>query len=233
MPPINLDLGDLIRQLDDDLPEADVLAKVSEARDRSRDLAGLGDRLVDHYIQLARAGGASWSQVGDALGVSKQAAQQRGSGGRFERFTKRAAQATGAAAVLARRHGADRVDVDHVVLALLGEVEGLAAKVVAGLAGPLETVTAKVQEAVPVVGEPRERAGHMVFTDAAKRTLDLTMRAAQEMGHHYIGTEHILLGALQVTESRAVSALNELGVDHARAKIAVTSALIGYQHRKR
>jgi hypothetical protein len=233
MPPTNLDLDELVRQLDTDLPEADLLTKVGEARERARELAALGDQLVDHYIQLARAEGASWSQVGDALGVSKQAAQQRGSGGRFEKFTRRAASAAAAAMRLAGQLGADRVDVDHVVLALLGDAEGLAAKVVVALAGPLEAITAKVKAVIPVADEPSVRAGHLPFTDSAKRALDLTMGAAQEMGHNYVGTEHMLLGVLQITDSAAVSALNELGIDHAKAKIAVTSALVGYQHRKR
>src|SRR5690348_15150738 len=91
MSPLDVNLRQLIEQIDTDLPDGDPLAKVSEARLRARTLAGLGDQVVDHYITAARATGASWSQIGEALGVSKQAAQQRlAAGGRFERFTAKA-----------------------------------------------------------------------------------------------------------------------------------------------
>src|SRR2546423_13970534 len=81
---------EMIEQIEADLPAADPLAKVGEAQRRARALNDVGDQLVDHYVAQARAGGASWSQIGDALGVSKQAAQQRRAGAQFDRFTLRA-----------------------------------------------------------------------------------------------------------------------------------------------
>src|SRR6266545_2309032 len=89
-PPLDVNVQTLIEQVDTDLPDADPLAKIAEARRRARLLNDAGDQLVDHYVSQARATGASWSQIGDALGVSKQAAQQRRWGGQFERFTARA-----------------------------------------------------------------------------------------------------------------------------------------------
>src|SRR2546430_12566821 len=85
-----MDVQKLIDEIDSTLPDADALTKVGEAQRRARALNDVGDQLVDHYVAQARAKGASWSQIGDALGVSKQAAQQRRSGNQFERFTGRA-----------------------------------------------------------------------------------------------------------------------------------------------
>src|SRR5579859_7975480 len=90
MTPLNVNLQDLIDQIDADLPEAGPIAKIGEARLRSRTLVDLGDQLVDHYVHAARAEGASWSQIGDILGVTKQAAQQRRGDAQFERYTIRA-----------------------------------------------------------------------------------------------------------------------------------------------
>src|SRR4051794_1541741 len=90
MPPLDVTLESLIDNLDAELAEADALAKVGEARQRARGLAELGDQLVDHYVAAARAGGSSWAQIGDAMGVSKQAAQQRKGPAVFERYTVRA-----------------------------------------------------------------------------------------------------------------------------------------------
>src|SRR5258706_12178857 len=92
MTPLDVNLRQLIEQLDADLTGADALAKVTEAQQRARSLTGIGDQLIDHFVSKAREGGTSWSQLGDALGVSKQAAQQRWVPGQtnFSRFTMRA-----------------------------------------------------------------------------------------------------------------------------------------------
>src|SRR6266480_7523869 len=90
MPPLDVNLQSLISGVDTDLAGDDAIAKVTEARQRARALGDLGDQLVDHYVAAARAARASWSQIGDAMGVSKQAAQQRKGQGKFDRFTDRA-----------------------------------------------------------------------------------------------------------------------------------------------
>src|SRR2546430_922148 len=138
MTPVNVNLQSLIEQLDAELPKADPVAKVGEARLRARNLTDLGDQLVDHYVTAARSGGASWSQIGDALGVSKQAAQQRRAGGKYERFTGRARNILVLAQDRARALRHPRVTPEHVLLALLSDREALATKVVAQLAGSVE-----------------------------------------------------------------------------------------------
>src|SRR2546430_15169388 len=133
-----MDLQELIEQIDAALPDADALTNIGEAQRRARALNDVGDQLVDHYVAQARAGGASWSQIGDALGVSKQAAQQRRAGGQLERFTGRARNLVVVAQDHARRLRHPAVTTEHLLLAMI-ESAGIAAMVIAKLAGPLET----------------------------------------------------------------------------------------------
>src|SRR5215471_14162962 len=119
MTPLNVNLQELIDQIDADLPEADPVTKVGEARLRARTLTDLGDQLVDHYVHAARAEGASWSQIGDALGVSKQAAQQRRTDPTFERFTPRARHVLVLAHDRARTLRHDQVGTGHLLLGIL------------------------------------------------------------------------------------------------------------------
>ena len=77
MSPLDISLADLIARLDEELPDASDLSRISEARLRAQTLSDLGDQLIDHYVSKAKQTGASWTEIGDAIGVSKQAAQQR------------------------------------------------------------------------------------------------------------------------------------------------------------
>src|SRR5437763_6754137 len=88
--PFDMNLGDLITRVEKANPEATALERVSVAQVVSHTLTGLGDQLVGHFVTRAREDGATWSQIGDALGVSKQAVQQRWSPEVFQRFTDRA-----------------------------------------------------------------------------------------------------------------------------------------------
>jgi hypothetical protein len=229
MTPLNVNLQELIDQIDADLPEAEPVAKISEARLRSRTLVDLGDQLVDHYVHAARQGGASWSQIGEALGVSKQAAQQRRADGQFERYTGRARQVVVAAQDRARTLKHDHIDTDHLLLGLLVENQALAAKVIVTLVGSMSEVYQELQ-ATMVPGESKT-SGNLPLTEDAKRALMEATGAALDLGHNYIGTEHILLGLLRVPDGRGALVLNRYGVDYDRAKDAVRAALVGYQHK--
>ena len=227
-PPLDVNVQTLIEQIDTDLPDADPLAKIAEARRRARLLNDAGDQLVDHYVSQARAGGASWSQIGDALGVSKQAAQQRRWGGQFERFTARARHVVVLAQDRARALRHTAVTPDHLLLAMIEEGEGLAAKVVEKLAGPLTAVAEAVKaDLVPGTGA---QPVHVPFDADCKRIMDETLDQAVGLGHNYIGTEHMLLGLLRVPECRAAGVLTGFGVDYDRARDMVAGALIGFQH---
>jgi hypothetical protein len=229
MPPLDVNLESLINGLDGELAEADVLTKVSEARARARGLAELGDQLVDHYVGQARAEGASWTQIGDAMGVSKQAAQQRSGGDAFGRYTLRARQVIVAAVAHAREWDSPQVTTLHVLLGILDEEEGIGAKVIALLAGSLDTA----RTAVTAVLERGEGSpsGHIPFSAAVKRVHEETSGIAHDLGHNYVGTEHLLLGLLRHGDDPAGTALAGLGITEARAREAVNAALMGYQHR--
>ncbi|MBO0867295.1 MAG: ATP-dependent Clp protease ATP-binding subunit [Micromonosporaceae bacterium] len=232
MPPLDVNLQQLIEQLDTDIATGDALAKVSEARLRARTLAGIGDSLIDHYVTAARATGASWSQIGEALGVSKQAAQQRlAGGGRFERFTARARHVVVVAQERARVLKHDTVQPEHVLLGLLLEAEGIAAKVIGALAGSAKNATATVTSALTPGESNPPASGHLPFGDATKRVMEETLGAALELGHNYIGTEHLLLGLLRAGDNRAAELLGGMDITLDRARDAVVAILIGYQHK--
>ena len=232
MTPLTVKLQELIDQIEADLPDADPVAKIGEARLRSRTLVDLGDQLVDHYVHAARADGASWSQIGDALGVTKQAAQQRRSDQQFERYTGRARHVVVLAQDRARTLKHDRIDTGHLLLGLLGEPDGLAAKVLVSLLGSLDPVSAAAHAAL-TPGESKPPSGHLMLTEDAKHTLGLSVEIALDMSHNYVGTEHILIALTRIPQGQAARILTELGVTHDRAYDAVSAALVGYQHKAR
>jgi hypothetical protein len=225
MTPLNVNLRQLIEQLDVDTPSADVLGKVTEAQQRARTLTGIGDQLVDHFVSKAREAGASWSQLGDALGVSKQAAQQRWVPGEanFSRYTKRARHVVVLAQEKARelRHG--QVDSEHLLLGLIAEEGGMGGRVVIETAGSREAAERAVLDALtPGTEKPPT---HIPFTDLNKTVLRATLDEALGMGHNYIGTEHILLGLLKLDEGRAAEALRRIGVTYQDAYARLTRML--------
>lgn len=126
MSPLDISLADLIARLDEELPEANELARISEARLRAQTLSDLGDQLIDHYVSKAKQTGASWTEIGDAIGVSKQAAQQRHAPGPFERYTELNRHSIVLAQEAARTHKHDFIGTAHMLLGLLGEPRGLA-----------------------------------------------------------------------------------------------------------
>ena len=229
MPPLDVTLKSLIDILDDDLVEADPLTKVSEARQRARGLAELGDQLVDHYITAARADGSSWAQIGDAMGVSKQAAQQRKVSVQFNRYTPRARHVIVVAQEQARDWGSGVIDTEHLLLGVLAEVDGVGAKMLAILGGSIEAVSSAVTSSL--TRGDQEPRGHIPFTDDAKAAITETTAAALDLGHNYIGTEHLVLGLLRAPQSKAATILNGLGITLDRAKDSIEAALAGYQHK--
>jgi ATP-dependent Clp protease ATP-binding subunit ClpC len=129
----------------------------------------------------------------------------------FERFTERARQVVVLAQDESRRLGHDFIGTEHLLLALIGEEEGLAARVLAGLGVTLEQGRAAV---VRRLGEGQQVAtGQIPFTAAAKQTLELSLREALSLGHNYISTEHLLLGLVRVRDDAALEILVDLGIE--------------------
>jgi len=141
----------------------------------------------------------------------------------FERFTERARQVVVLAQDEARLLRHDYIGTEHLLLGLLREEEGIAARALESLDVTLEEVRAQVGR---IVGEGDEVAtGQIPFTPRAKKTLELSLREALAIGHNYIGTEHVLLGLARENEGVAMRILLDLGVDAERIRNVVLGML--------
>jgi ATP-dependent Clp protease ATP-binding subunit ClpC len=144
----------------------------------------------------------------------------------FERFTDRARRAVVLAQEEARMLNHDYIGTEHLLLGLVREYDGVAGKALASLGISLEGVRGQVQQ---IIGQGQAAPrGHIPFTSRAKKVLELALREALQLGHNYIGTEHILLGLIREGEGVAAQVLQSLGVDLNRARQAVIQLLAGY-----
>jgi hypothetical protein len=210
MSPLNVSLADLIARLDEEFPDASNLARISEAHLRAQTLSDLGDQLVGHYVGQAKQAGASWSEIGDAIGVSKQAAQQRHAPAAFERFTDLNRHSIVLSQEAARTHKHDLIGTEHLLLGLLGEPRGLAYEVLVAKTGSEAGIRDAIEEAMPPAGKKAPR-GHIAFRPESKEAIEQARRAAADLGHYWVGTEHLLLGLIRAEESRAAQILRHLG----------------------
>ncbi|WP_405014977.1 Clp protease N-terminal domain-containing protein [Kitasatospora sp. NBC_01539] len=210
MSPLNISLADLIARLDEELPDTDNLARIGEAHVRAHTLSDLGDQLVGHYVGKAKQAGASWTEIGDAIGVSKQAAQQRHTPAAFERFTNLNRHSIVLAQEAARTHKHDGIGTEHLLLGLLGEPQGLAYEVLTAKAGSEQRIRDAIEEVLPPAGQKALR-GHIAFRPESKEAIEQASRAAADLGHDRVGTEHMLLGLIRVGEGLAAQILRDLG----------------------
>jgi ATP-dependent Clp protease ATP-binding subunit ClpC len=144
----------------------------------------------------------------------------------FERFTDRARRAVVLAQEEARMLNHDYIGTEHLLLGLVREYDGVAGKALASLDISVQAVRQQVEEIVGR-GQAAPR-GHIPFTPRAKKVLELALREALQLGHSYIGTEHILLGLIREGEGVAAQVLQKLGVDLHRARQAVIQLLSRY-----
>jgi hypothetical protein len=164
-------------------------------------------------VDQARRSGATWSQIGEAMGVTKQAAQKRfvpGKFGDFSRFTDRARNTMAAARLLA---GDSDVSAADLGSASLLEPMGLAAKMVGRAGLTPDQVYAALGTAAPAPGSRADAAALADLTcdESGKEALKAAVRAALRFGHNYIGTEHLLLGVIDAG-GQATEALRGLGL---------------------
>jgi Clp amino terminal domain, pathogenicity island component len=223
-------------------PDGGPLENVSDAFTVSTQMDEQADALIGYFVDQARKSGLSWSQIGSAMGVSKQAAQKRfvpskaadlfpeGHAKPFSRFTARARSAFLAAGQLAAAEGKPAFGVPHLAAAQLSEPDGFAAKIVtaAGLTadqvyaalgtGPAEKGPAATTEALL----------DLSLDEDAKQSLKLTLRWALRLGHNYIGTEHLLLGTISA-DGPVRAAFAGLGLTEARAEQILTDLISDYQ----
>jgi hypothetical protein len=197
----------------DDLIEAinavhpDPLDRVTDAVLAADHLGEVADHLIGHFVDQARRSGASWTEIGRSMGVTKQAAQKRfvpsspadaealAKGDGFERFTGRARSSLVAAQEEARAAGNDRITYGHLVLGLLADPASLASRMLVSDGRTADDVRAAI---TPTLPEPAGEVPELVPYDVtARKALELTFRVALRLGHNYIGTDHVLLALLE------------------------------------
>jgi Clp amino terminal domain, pathogenicity island component len=233
--PTSIRLADLIsaiRKVHDD--ELEQLTTAVVAADHLDELA---DHLIGHFVDQARRSGASWTDIGRAMGVSKQAARKRflprdpgdlndpDANRDFSRFTPRAKNAVMAAHAAAHATGSAEILPAHLVLGLLSEPDAIAAEAIA-VTVPLDTVRDAVTATLGPGGNETGE-GLVPYGADAKKALELTFREALRLGHNYIGTEHILLALLEAEPSGGV--LDSLGLGKPDVEARVLSVLTAFQ----
>ncbi|ADD41853.1 Clp protease N-terminal domain-containing protein [Stackebrandtia nassauensis] len=239
--PVRLD--DLIGHITTNHPDGDALAQLSDACRIAMVLDEQADHLIGHFVDRARRSGASWSAIGQHMGVSKQAAQKRfvtGPGdfslgdaddGKLSRFTGRTKIVLEKGHLTARNLKHSPVEPIHLLHGLAEEPSTLAAKVLESMGVTIEQLHDRVSEALDAPGQGAYATGDIPLSPDSVETLKLTVREALGMGHNYVGTEHLLLGLL-AAEGTPAEILGGLGVGHDAAKERVLAALDALMNTK-
>ncbi|MGW7318209.1 Clp protease N-terminal domain-containing protein [Streptomyces sp. NPDC054854] len=224
----------------DDLIEAikkvhtDTLEQLSGAVVAAESLGDVADHLIGHFVDQARRSGASWTDIGRSMGVTRQAAQKRfvpkadkeGEPGidpneGFGRFTPRARNVVVTAQNEARAAGNTEIRTEHLVLGLLSEPDGLAVHALTAQGVTADAVRTAATAGLPAAAESVPDL--VPFDASAKKALELTFREALRLGHNYVGTEHVLLALLEL--EHGTGPLSGLGVGKDAVETWVTDAL--------
>ena len=210
------------------------LDQLADAMIAGEYLGEVADHLIGHFVDQARRSGASWTDIGTRMGVTKQAVQKRyvpkaGSTGDqsidpnagFAKFTPRARTVVVSAQAEARKASNAETGVPHLVLGLLTEPEGVAGHAIRAQDVTLDAVHDAATAATPA---PYGEVGEMIpFSADAKKVLELTFREALRLEHSYVGTEHILLALLEHEDGAGI--LHEAGLDKPGAEQSIASIL--------
>lgn len=223
--PVRLD--DLINAIK--TVHTDALDQLADAVLAAEHLGELADHLIGHFVDQARRSGASWTEIGKSMGVTKQAAQKRfvpkaepstlDPDQGFARFTPRARNVVVSAQNAAHEAGNSEITPAHLLLALLTDPGALATTLLQNQGVETDAIRAAVhlpprQEDMPAL---------IPFSGPARKVLELTFREALRLGHNYIGTEHILLAMLEAEDEAGT--LRGLGVDKAAVEADLGNAL--------
>ncbi|MFD7501176.1 Clp protease N-terminal domain-containing protein [Streptomyces sp. NPDC059850] len=226
--PVRLDeLIDAIKKT-----HTDALEQLTDAVIAADHLGDVADHLIGHFVDQARRSGASWTDIGKSMGVTRQAAQKRfvpkGSAAQdldpsqgFGRYTPRARNVVVSSQNEARAASNDEIRTEHLVLGLLAEPDGLAAKAIVAQDVLLDTVRQAATAALPPAADSMPAL--VPFDASAKKVLELTFREALRLGHNYIGTEHILLALLEHEDGSGV--LADLGIAKAGIEASIVQML--------
>ena len=210
-------LQDFIVRVEAEAGDGLPLSRLQAASSVARELEEIGDAGLGYFVDQARHAGHSWSEIGDALGVSKQAAQQKQSvrvalgpnAPTFERLTPRARHVVEATEEVARSLGHQEIGTSHLLLALYKEPDGIGAQILVEAGLTLKKAEAAVtRRAERGPGSPEGRLG---YTPRAVSTFTAAIASAVQLGHNYVGTEHLLLG-LSSGDGVAAAVLQEHGL---------------------
>jgi Clp amino terminal domain, pathogenicity island component len=221
-----------IDQMRGEIPPGTPLEQLTAASEMAGRLRARGDELLDHFVDAARASGASWSEIGCTLGTSKQAAHERfgalaepPAGQAPFGLTGTAADVLSAAADQARELGHHYIRPEHLILGLLVYPDELAAHVLAQLSVTADAVRERVIEQLGA-GTPRP-SGSLGASPQTKRLLELARAIAKSLGHRCPKTEHILLAATSPKlHSPAATLLADCGATPDRVRDVLTRMLL-------
>jgi hypothetical protein len=224
-------LGDLIDAITSG--HSDALDQLSDAVIVADHLGEISDHLIGHFVDQARRSGASWTEIGRSMGVTKQAARKRfvpkapgeaaeaAASDGFSQFTLRARNVVVSAQDEARAAGNDQIGPPHLILGLLSEPDGVAAKAIDAQGVVPDTIRRTVAATLPPAAA--EVPPLIPFDAQAKKALELTFREALRLGQGYVGTEHILLALLELEDGSGT--LTGLGLDKAATEARITEQL--------
>jgi len=227
--PIRLDdLIDVIKKVHEE-----PLEQLTDAVLAAESLGDIADHLIGHFVDQARKSGASWTEIGKCMGVTKQAAQKRfvpkadaaalDMEAGFGRFTPRARNVVVEAQNKAHGAGNNEIQPAHLLLGLFADPDGLAAKLLAAQGINADAVN----KAVTLPPRADEVPVLIPFNGQAKKVLELTFRQALRLGHNYVGTEHIFLALYEAEGDDGT--LHQLGVDKERFERELVAALESYK----
>ncbi|MCU1623409.1 MAG: Clp protease [Frankiales bacterium] len=214
---INVRLDELIAAIRK--VHADPLEQLTDAVMAAQHLGDVADHLIGHFVDQARRSGASWTDIGHSMGVTKQAAQKRfvakdlDAADGFQRFTTRARNVVVASMNAAVESRNAEIAPAHLAIGLLAEPESVAVMLLArqGVHAPMLR-----EAAVAAMPPAADEVPELVPYDAdSRKVLELTFREALRLGHNYVGTEHILLALLE--HEGGTGLLSGLGLDKATA----------------
>ena len=216
-------LEELIKTIKVDASTGEPLGQLSTASITIAEIDDTTDSVLSYFVDQCRRAGHSWNEISEALGVTRQAAHKRFAiSPGTDRFTPRARTITPAAQLVAQELGHTFVGTEHLLLALF-EAEGLAAKVLYSFGVKRRALLSAILKLSPR-GETPVKADP-VFTVRAAEVMSGATSEAMQLGHNYVGTEHLLLALFRDEQSVAFLVLTKLGLSHASVVAEVTKTL--------
>jgi Clp amino terminal domain, pathogenicity island component len=223
--PYNVSLDTLIQAIK--TVHSDELEQLTDAMLAAEHLGEVADHLIGHFVDQARRSGASWTEIGKCMGVTKQAAQKRfvpkgdtiDPNEGFTRFTPRARAAVVAAQDAARDAHNQEIAPEHLILGLLVDTDSLAIRLLRNQSVNPD----RLRAAVDLPPGSGAALALVPFDGPAKKVLELTFREALRLGHNYVGTEHLLLALLE--SEGPEGPLHRLGITKDRTETDLATVL--------